>query len=163
MTNENTILADIDPEIAARVSQPGSFKNAALKLGVLATAPLVIAAASTAAFGQGAQLPRKIAEVLNFALTLEYLEDDFYRTALASDKLIPSETRATFETIGKHEAAHVEVLKAALGSHAVKKPTFTSPQRVRSATSSPTTRRSWRSPRRSKIPVSGLTRARPPT
>ena len=124
MTNENTILADIDPEIAARVSQPGSLKNAALKLGVLATAPLVIAAASTAAFGQGAQLPRKIAEVLNFALTLEYLEDEFYRTALASDKLIPSETRATFETIGKHEAAHVEVLKAALGSHAVKKPTF---------------------------------------
>ena len=124
MTNENTILADIDPEIAARVSQAGSFKNAALKLGVLATAPLVIAAASTAAFGQGAQLPRKIAEVLNFALTLEYLEDEFYRTALASDKLIPSEMRATFETIGKHEAAHVEVLKAALGSHAVKKPTF---------------------------------------
>ena len=124
MTNENTILADIDPEIAARVSQAGSFKTAAIKLGVLATAPLVIAAASTVAFGQGAQLPRKIAEVLNFALTLEYLEDEFYRKALASDKLIPSETRATFETIGKHEAAHVEVLKAALGSHAVKKPAF---------------------------------------
>ena len=53
MTNENTILADIDPELSGRVSRPGAFKNAALKLGVLATAPLVIAAASTAAFGQG--------------------------------------------------------------------------------------------------------------
>jgi rubrerythrin len=124
MTNQNTILADIDPEISARVSKPGAFKDAALRLGVLVTAPLVIAAASTAAFGEGAQLPKQIVEVLNFALTLEYLEDEFYRTALASDKLIPSETRATFETIGKHEAAHVEVLKAALGSHAVKKPTF---------------------------------------
>ena len=106
------------------MSRPGAFKNAALKLGVLATAPLVIAAASTAAFGQGEKLPRKIVEVLNFALTLEYLEDEFYRTGLASDKLIPSETRATFELIGKHEAAHVEVLKAALGEHAVKKPEF---------------------------------------
>jgi len=124
MTNQNTVLFDIDPELAARVSHPGAIEHAALKLGVLATAPLVLAAASTAAFAEGGQLPGKIRDVLNFALTLEYLEDEFYRTALASDKLIPSETRATFETIGKHEAAHVEVLKAALGSHAVKKPTF---------------------------------------
>jgi hypothetical protein len=59
MTNQNTILADIDPEISGRMSQSGAFKAAALKLGVLATAPLVIAAASTAAFGEGAQLPRR--------------------------------------------------------------------------------------------------------
>jgi rubrerythrin len=124
MTNQNTVLSDLDPELAGRVSQPAVIKHAALKLGVLATAPLVLAAASTAAFAEGAQLPSKIRDVLNFALTLEYLEDEFYRTALASDKLIPSETRATFETIGKHEAAHVEVLKGALGSHAVKKPDF---------------------------------------
>ena len=124
MTNQNTILNDIDPEVSARISQPGSFKEAALKLGVLATTPLVIAAASTAAFGQGAQLPAKIRDVLNFALMLEYLEDEFYRTALASNNLIPAEGRTTFETIGKHEAAHVEVLKAALGTHAAKKPTF---------------------------------------
>ena len=125
MTHQPTILADIDPEIAARMfSRRGAFRDAALKLGALATAPLMIGVASTAAFGEGEKLPRKVADVLNFALTLEYLEDEFYRTALASDKLIPSETRATFETIGKHEAAHVEVLKGALGSHAVKKPTF---------------------------------------
>jgi rubrerythrin len=124
MTDLNPVLFDIDPELAARVSQPAVVKRAALTLGGLATAPLVLALASTAAFAEGAQLPGKIRDVLNFALTLEYLEDEFYRTALASDKLIPSETRASFETIGKHEAAHVEVLQGALGSHAVKKPTF---------------------------------------
>jgi hypothetical protein len=124
MTNNQTILNEIDPEITGHLSRRGMFRDAALKLGVLATAPMVIGVASTAAFGQGEKLPKKIVDVLNFALTLEYLEDEFYRTALGSNNLIPSETRGTFETIGKHEAAHVELLKGALGSHAVKKPTF---------------------------------------
>src|ERR1700733_7422642 len=125
MTNDRTILAEIDPEITSRMmSRRGTFREAAVKLGVLATASTVIGAASTAAFGEGEKLPEKIVEVLNFALTLEYLEDEFYRTAVGTDNLIPSENRATFETIGKHEAAHVEVLKGALGSHAVKKPEF---------------------------------------
>jgi rubrerythrin len=125
MTMNKTILAEIDPELSGRIlSRRGAFRDAALKLGVLATAPIVIGVASTAAFGEGEKLPKKIVDVLNFALTLEYLEDEFYRTALASKDLIPSETRTTFETIGKHEAAHVAVLEGALGSHAVKKPTF---------------------------------------
>ncbi len=125
MTHETTVLADIDPEITARMmSRRGAFRQAALKLGVLATAPMVIGVASTAAFGAGEKLPRKIVDVLNFALTLEYLEDEFYRTALGSNNLIPSETKATFETISKHEAAHVALLSGALGSQAVKKPTF---------------------------------------
>ncbi len=124
MTNDKTILADIDPEIGHIMSRRGAFREAALKLGVLATASTVMGVASTAAFGQGAKLPRKIVDVLNFALTLEYLEDEFYRTAVGTSNLIPSENRATFETISKHEAAHVELLKGALGSHAVKKPEF---------------------------------------
>lgn len=125
MTNANTILAEVDSEITGRIlSRRGAFKDAALKLGVLASAPVVMSVAATAAFGQGAKLPEKIVDVLNFALTLEYLENEFYQTALGTKDLIPSKNRATFEMIGKHEAAHVEVLKAALGSHAVKKPEF---------------------------------------
>lgn len=125
MANEKSVLFDIDPDLSGRIlAQPGAFKDAAVKLGAVATASTVLGLASTAAFGEGAKLPRKITEVLNFALTLEYLEDEFYRTALGASDLIPSETRATFETIGKHEAAHVEVLKSALGDHAVKKPEF---------------------------------------
>src|ERR1700742_2152728 len=125
MTNNETILAEIDPDLGARVmSRRGTFRDTALKLGVLATAPMMIAATSTVAFGAGDKLPRKIVDVLNFALTLEYLEDEFYRTALGSNNLIPNETRGTFETIGKHEAAHVALLSDALGPQAVKKPEF---------------------------------------
>jgi rubrerythrin len=98
------------------VLPPTNYQRAILR------SPQAVGVASTAAFGQGEKLPRKIVEVLNFALTLEYLE--FYRTALGSDNLIPAETKATFETIGKHEAAHVELLKGALGSRAAKKPSF---------------------------------------
>ena len=125
MRQETSILADIDPEIAGRVtSRRGALRDAASKLGVLAAAPILLGAASTAAFGAGDKLPRKIVEVLNFALTLEYLEDEFYRTALQSNNLIPAETKSTFETIGKHEAAHVALLSDALGPQAVKKPEF---------------------------------------
>ncbi len=62
------------------------------------------AAVAGATFGQEQKMPGKIDDVINFALTLEYLEDEFYRTAVGSSGLIPSETRAVFEQISKHEA-----------------------------------------------------------
>lgn len=64
-----------------------------------------------------------IVETLNFALTLEYLEDEFYRTALTKS-FIPDSDKNIFMQISKHEAAHVAFLKTALGSSAVSKPDF---------------------------------------
>lgn len=61
---------------------------------------------------------------LNFALLLEYLERDFYKMGLDASGLIPSSDVEVFKQIYKHEAAHVEFLKSALGSAAGDLPVF---------------------------------------
>ena len=126
-TTEPTILDDIDPDLVGRlVSRRGAFAQAASTLGAVATAPMLLAAVSTNADAQlfGIGVPAQIADVLNFALTLEYLEDEFYRTALAQPGLIPGEYQVVFAQISKHETAHVKALRGVLGGLAVPKPQF---------------------------------------
>jgi rubrerythrin len=83
-----------------------SFKAALASLPVALTMmPGLVKAQSSSIVG-----------TLNFALLLEYLERDFYKMGLDASGLIPSSDRTVFQTIYKHEAAHVEFLKSALGS-----------------------------------------------
>lgn len=122
-TNETFILDAIDPDLGERIDtgKRSLFSRYALPAIALTSAPLLLAAASTEAFAAGG-LPQKVVDVLNFALTLEYLEAAFYKMGNSADGLIPSEYRALFKTIGQHETAHVALLQSALGSAAVKAP-----------------------------------------
>lgn len=115
---------DLDPEIVVRLvkSRRAFLKFPTAKVGAMLSAPLVLAAASREAFG--ADLPQGIVDVLNFALTLEHLEDTFYRTGFDNKGLIPKEHEATFQQIGLHEAAHVAFLEMALGGAAVKRANY---------------------------------------
>jgi len=85
-----------------------------------AAAPVALAALLNKTYGQNSV----VAEVLNFALTLEYLEAEYYNVALATPGFLNGEARVTFTQITKHENAHVALLRGALGAAAVSKPNF---------------------------------------
>jgi hypothetical protein len=61
--------------------------------------------------------------ILNFALTLEYLEAAFYAEAVSKGKF-PGKVGKFAKIVSGHETAHVAFLKGALGSAAVAKPNF---------------------------------------
>ena len=62
--------------------------------------------------------------ILNFALTLEYLESSFYNEATSHGKITDPKLVQLLRTVTEDENAHVRYLKNALGSHAIKKPRF---------------------------------------
>ena len=93
---------------------------AAIPFGLSAfLAPTKAKAATTTFFGP-TETPT---EALQLALTLEYLEDEFYAMALDSG-IIPAADQAIIAQIAKHENAHVSLLANALGADAPAKPTF---------------------------------------
>ena len=61
--------------------------------------------------------------ILNYALTLEYLEAAFYTEAEEMGAL-DGELALFAQVVGAHERAHVRALKQVLGRRAVKKPRF---------------------------------------
>src|SRR4051794_23463974 len=71
----------------------------------------------------GAAVSKGDVAILNFALTLEYLEAAFYNEAVAKGKFKGDVGRFA-RVVRAHENAHVAFLRSALGSAAVKKPTF---------------------------------------
>jgi Ferritin-like domain len=129
MTN-TTVLGGIDPELTERlvsrrdaIRQGASTSKTVMAGLALASVPIALAALAKDSFA-ATPLPQDIVDVLNFALTLEYLESSFYNAGVGTSGLIPASDMAVFQQIQKHENAHVAYLTMALGAAAVAKPTF---------------------------------------
>ena len=120
MLNQNIQDAATSEESVSRRDALSLFGSLGAKLAV-AAAPL---AAGLMARPLAAQAAPTLPQILNFALTLEELEAEFYVRGLAAPNLIPAADRAIFENIRDHELAHVRFLRTALGSAAAPKPTF---------------------------------------
>jgi ferritin-like protein len=123
---KDTIFGSLDPEVINRVeSRRAAVSRTGKMAGALAIASMPVAFGLMAkrAFAQGG-LPQGIIDVLNFALTLEFLEDDFYQMGIAAPGLIPGGDLPIFQQIGRHETKHVALLKSVLGANAIDKPTF---------------------------------------
>lgn len=101
--------------------------NHATRKGFLRTSGLVVAGGAVAGLLPGtawaASLPKGDKAILNYALTLEYLESAFYDEANQKANLTGEYMRFG-KLVASHEATHVTTLKKVLGSDAVKKPNF---------------------------------------
>ena len=120
-------IEKVDPEVFERLNgrrkAMKKFANLSGKLA-LSAVPLALGSMFQKVYGQSTS---QIIDVLNFALTLEYLEAEFYVTGLGSAGLIANADRPAFQTISNHENAHVLFLRqtiTALGGMPVAKPTF---------------------------------------
>jgi hypothetical protein len=120
MPNQNINEAATSDESVSRRDALSLFGSMGAKLA-LAAAPLAM---SFTARTLSAQTGPTAIQILNFALTLEELEAEFYVRGLNAAGLIPAADRPIFENIRDHELAHVRFLRTALGSAAVAKPTF---------------------------------------
>ncbi|SDC28144.1 ferritin-like domain-containing protein [Pedobacter soli] len=117
-------IEKVDGEIYERLNPRRaamkSFFNIGKKIS-LAAMPLALGSMFQKAYGQ-TTLPTAVVDVLNFALSLEYLEYHFYNHALLGTDVTftypTAAAKTAITTIRDHEKAHVDLLVGALGSSA---------------------------------------------
>ena len=132
----NLAEVDVDGAVSEAAEQVSGdtrldfLRKAGVAGGAIAGGGAVLAAlapAASAASGTG-RPPKSFGKgdigILNFALTLEYLESAFYNEATAAGKVTSPQLAAFLQVVTKDENAHVAFLRKALGAKAVKSPKF---------------------------------------
>jgi rubrerythrin len=120
-------VVDIDGAVReaqedAGLDRAGFFKKAAVGGGALIGGGVLLSGFPAIAGAQTKSAKNDV-KILNYALTLEYLEAEFYKQAIANGA--PSgDVLAAAKVVSGHEDEHVAFLKKALGKGAVKKPKF---------------------------------------
>jgi hypothetical protein len=107
----------------------GFLRKSAVAGGAVVSGGAVLGAFAPSALAAGGGRPpasfgKGDVGILNYALTLEYLEAAFYNGATAANMALSPQAAAFLKVVTKDENAHVAFLKKALGSKAVKSPKF---------------------------------------
>ena len=130
MSNDETILGAVDPDLTAHLItrreaiRKGATVSTTVAAGLaLASVPVALAALAKDAHAQSTD----VSTVLMFALALEIFENEFYKAVLGTSSSsaqnnafatvrgqIPAVAVTSVQQIQKHEAAHVAFLMSAL-------------------------------------------------
>ena len=114
-----------DAAEAAGVSRRDIMRASGVGIGVVAGGVLFNGLITPAGAAISSKRSKKNdVRILNYALTLEFLEAEFYKQANASGAITDPVVKRFAEITGQHEADHVKTLKSVLGKAAVKSPTF---------------------------------------
>jgi rubrerythrin len=133
LTQFNIEVVDADGAIRESAEAAGLDRGDFIKKGALAGGGLIAGSAMFGTFLSSAEAAISTTKrskandvkILNFALTLEFLEAEFYKQAVANQAYGNSSDLQRFaEVVAKHEADHVKFLRGALGAKATKKPKF---------------------------------------
>ena len=128
MTDHISIeVVDVDGALAETAERAGVSRADFFRRGAVAGGGLVLGSALLSGFPTLAAAAKPSAKgdiaILNYALTLEYLEAAFYAEAVKNAGL-KGPAAAFAKQVAAAEKAHVEFLKQALGKKAVKSPKF---------------------------------------
>ena len=131
MSDLNLDVLDADGAIRDGAEAAGFDRNSFLKKGAVAGGGLIAGGVFFSHLGPAEALiskrksKRNDVKILNYALTLEFLEAAFYKQAVANKAYGTNANLQRFaEVVAKHEKTHVDFLKTALGSAAIKSPKF---------------------------------------
>ena len=113
---------DVDGALAEAADRSGLMTRGSFVAGLLGVSAAAVVGADEAA-GQSAADARNDEAILNYALTLEYLQAAFYSEAERVGALHGKLERSA-RKLGSVERAHVKAFKDVLGPKAVARPSF---------------------------------------
>jgi len=128
----NLETVDVDGAVREMAADAGFDRADFLKRGALAGGGVLVGGmfageflgVAEAAISTKRKSVANDIKILNFALTLEFLEAEFYEQAVTNNAFSNAQYKRFGEIVALHEANHVKFLRSALGKKAVKKPSF---------------------------------------